>query len=522
MAATTAPDGGYRFNDIKAGSYTVTEEDRSGWVHTTPNSVNVSVEPNQTANTNFGNFKLGKFSGYKWDDTDEDGIWDQGEPPLEGWKINLKKPDGNTNIAYTDEHGYYQFTGLRYGTYEVSEEIPEEWVQTCPGNPEAPDRYTVLIKSGSDVQKRNFGNFKLGKISGYKWDDGQPPDRTRTGGEPPLSSWTIVLTKLIGDGEEVIATEETDQNGAYEFSGLHYGTYRVWEVLKDDWRQTTPEKGDIVPPNPGYGEGCYEVEVKSGTDFQEGNFGNVELGSIEKRVFHYWWLEPMKDLSVLLEEIEVPGVLENIPPLPWNKNTDESGSALFDSLLPGKYKVTLTSPEGWIAEPPVYEHEVVLPEGDDVVVDNFIYDNPAAEPRTIGFWKNWRHNYTDADMAALIVRVKAGSQNFQDLSLNTIDAMLDTSGKKPKKRMATIQYLGTWLNLASDRLGFLPCVDLTKVSGWDQIISDDDGIMTIHELMLRMRELYNADALTDQQWEIFKNICDELNNSRLFISCPGG
>lgn len=520
VSATTGPNGFYRFTGLRYGTHNVSEELKDGWAQTCPDNpdyYSILVKSGTDAdNKNFGNFQMGMISGIKWEDMYENGERDNEDKLLPEWKIMLEKPDGSMEETYTDANGYYEFAGLRGGLHKLSEELPEGWVQT---HPKDPDHYEIEIQSRSDFREKDFGNFNLGKISGIKWDDGHPPDRNRIDDEPPLADWTIVLTKVTEEGEEIIATNVTDAEGAYKFEGLHQGKYHVWEMLKEDWRQSTPEESHEEPFDLSYGKGCYEVDVVSGTDKREKDFGNVELGTIEKRVFHYWWLEPIQCVIVRLEEIDIPGVLENTPPLPREKHTDENGSALFEDLLPGDYQITIVPPEGWLAEPPELVHEVPLPEGNDAVKDNFIYNNLSGEPRTIGFWKNWRHKYTNAEMAALIERVKAGSHNFEDLSLDTIDAMLDTSGKKPKKRMATIQYLGAWLNLASDRLGFLLCVDLTRVSGWDRIINDDDGLMTIHRLMLQMRELYNDGELNDQEWEIFKDICDELNNSRLFASC---
>ncbi|HQN49269.1 MAG TPA: invasin domain 3-containing protein, partial [Caldisericia bacterium] len=57
---------------------------------------------------------LCSISGYKWNDLNEDGIWDENEPPISGWEIYI---DLNNNGYWnedepktlTDENGFYSF-----------------------------------------------------------------------------------------------------------------------------------------------------------------------------------------------------------------------------------------------------------------------------------------------------------------------------------------------------------------------------------------------------------------------------
>lgn len=141
---------------INGGTYTITEELQSGWVHTTASSVDVSVQSGDTPSTVwFGNFKPGKISGHKFDDVNGNGVWDAGESALSGWTISLSGPvSGSTT---TDVNGYYEFTGLTAGTYTVSETVKAGWIQTKPA---APGTYSAAITSGSIVTNRDFGNFK--------------------------------------------------------------------------------------------------------------------------------------------------------------------------------------------------------------------------------------------------------------------------------------------------------------------------------------------------------------------------
>jgi hypothetical protein len=136
-------------------------------------------------------FIPGEISGYKWNDLNGDGVWDIGEPPLEGWTINLAGPITGTDV--TDENGYYEFLGLPAGTYTVSETLESGWTQTFPVSP---NTHTIEIVSGQNSENNDFGNFKLGTKGGYKWDDTNG-DGVWDTGEPVLPGWTIELWLLL-------------------------------------------------------------------------------------------------------------------------------------------------------------------------------------------------------------------------------------------------------------------------------------------------------------------------------------
>lgn len=125
---------------------------------------------------------------------------------------------------------------------------------------------------------------KTGTITGTKWSDlnenalrdcelfdldGQPNRRLRfcEYTEPVLGDWTIFLDENENeklDGEEVSTT--TDSNGNYQFT-VNPGTYRVCEVIKSGWDQT-------YPINSEYESYCYDIEVGSGDELTDYDFGN--------------------------------------------------------------------------------------------------------------------------------------------------------------------------------------------------------------------------------------------------------
>ena len=89
----------------------------------------------------FGNFNLNEIHGIKYDDINQDGDQNEGEPPLSNWRIYIDTDNSNTNNsgdvnATTNESGEYWFLDLLDGTYTVREVVQEGWVQEEPIDPD--------------------------------------------------------------------------------------------------------------------------------------------------------------------------------------------------------------------------------------------------------------------------------------------------------------------------------------------------------------------------------------------------
>jgi S-layer protein (TIGR01567 family) len=95
----------------------------------------------------------GSIAGYKINDTNGNGIWDQGETGLANWEISLTDNQGKTITNTTDNNGNYLFGGLAAGTYTVTEIPQGGWTQTFPSG-----THTVVLTAGQQVTGKNFLN----------------------------------------------------------------------------------------------------------------------------------------------------------------------------------------------------------------------------------------------------------------------------------------------------------------------------------------------------------------------------
>src|SRR6185436_12202829 len=87
MTAKTSAKGYYRFT-VPLGSYTVTENDPTGYSSTTANSGSATlVNEGDSVVVNFGDMfgaPKGVLSGYVYEDSDRDGVMDGGEKGISG------------------------------------------------------------------------------------------------------------------------------------------------------------------------------------------------------------------------------------------------------------------------------------------------------------------------------------------------------------------------------------------------------------------------------------------------------
>jgi uncharacterized repeat protein (TIGR01451 family) len=272
-------ENSHEFVDLAPGTYTVTETSTDGWSLTglscdtnnfIANGAQVSVQlaAGQVTTCTYTNTKFGSISGTKYE-VNADGSTVAVEPS--GWIITLFNGDVSTGLTQTtDANGYYTFTGLLPGAYSVSESSLNGWTQVY--NPLSP----INLLAGQEAENNNFGNFKNGSISGYKFNDLNGKDG-RDEGEPGISGWGVTLTgttKAV-NGQPSVAigpiVNTTNTAGYYEFTNLAPGTYTVCEEQRVNWVQTYP--GLNV---------CQTIVIDiSGESNANSNFGNRAQGTIE-------------------------------------------------------------------------------------------------------------------------------------------------------------------------------------------------------------------------------------------------
>ncbi|KPQ45025.1 MAG: Cna protein B-type domain protein, partial [Candidatus Methanoperedens nitroreducens] len=197
------------------GTYTVFEEQRSGWNNVSPRlweikGIDQDILQNFTNRPSVNTYKI---SGYKINASDNTGI--------QGWNITVT--NGSTPIkTSTDATGYFEFTDLVNGTYNVTEEELPDWINVTP----LTQKITIDGRDNLSVNFRNQPRVYTYRLSGYI---------TNANDNTGLQGWNITIT----NGSTPIKTT-TDATGYYEFTDLLNGTYTISEELKPEWLNVTP------------------------------------------------------------------------------------------------------------------------------------------------------------------------------------------------------------------------------------------------------------------------------------------
>jgi hypothetical protein len=195
-------------------------------------------------------------SGYKFNDLNSNGVWDAGEPGLNGWTINLTGTDATghavsmSTVTANDPDGnpgFYSFS-VPPGTYTVSEVLQAGWIQSCPA---APGTYTVTLGNGQLDTGNNFGNYQRGCLTIHKTVVipacvvGTPPnvDFVVHVVGPSYPSGTDLTFHLVGG-----SISNNDQT----LSPILPGAYTVTEPTQPtNWSLTSITPAQPVTVNPG-------------------------------------------------------------------------------------------------------------------------------------------------------------------------------------------------------------------------------------------------------------------------------
>ena len=315
VSALTREDGGYRFEQLKAERYTVSEELPAGWTAVNGKTQNVDLQDSDAVDINFAN-KLSAFSisGMKYNDLDGNGIND-GEPGLADWTIQLSKDGSTVDSATTGKDGSYIFEALSPGTYTITEVEQSGWVRTAPT-----DGSYIVTLSDADISGKDFGNHGSWAISGTSFLDGNG-NGVRDSGEAGQAGWNIELSK---DGAVINATT-TSQDGSYSFKNLAPGKYTLREVSQDGWAVSLPAEGS-------YSVDLLNADV-SGKDF--GNKGSFTISGVK-------FYDANENQVQDSDEPAIPGqrvtLAQNGIEIA-NITSAEDGSYTFDNLAPGTYEV---------------------------------------------------------------------------------------------------------------------------------------------------------------------------------------
>nr|WP_298719688.1 SdrD B-like domain-containing protein [uncultured Steroidobacter sp.] len=264
----TDADGRYVFTNVLAGQYTVEETQPAGYGSSTPDSVEIELVAGGPPPTiDFGD-TVGSLAGRVYNDTNNNGTVDPGEPGIAEVALQLSGTDARGNPvalnAVTDREGRYRFDDLVGGSYALSEVQPAGYddgidVPGTAGGTAGNDTITgIALGAAVDAVDYLFGERgDFGSIVGHVWRDINH-DRMRDPNETLLEQWIVELYQ----GSLLVQTVRTNLDGSYEFLNVAPGSgYEVRfreptsnavygkAVTNESGVDAAP--GVITPANPG-------------------------------------------------------------------------------------------------------------------------------------------------------------------------------------------------------------------------------------------------------------------------------
>ena len=383
----TSTNGFFRFVGSYTGSYTVMVATNTGMLGTgtwnlswdtngtnTPNYVGVTVASGGVARADFsywrgGAYALGDTVFYDWDGNGvQSNAFEEGIPDVTVYLYEDADGDGTVDFgvdafiasATTASNGTYLFTNLfATNTYLVvvdrnDPDLPGSYVVT--GDPwGALDARSVATITNASRLDQDFG-FQptgTGSIGDFVWKDldgdGLPSGAQETGISNVLVS---LYVDFDGDGAYVLLrTTNTSSAGAYLFSGLPDGAYRVVVDAADADLPKGPF-GNVYYPTTAT---SYDVAISGGNAYLDADFGFAPYGAIGDTVFWDANRNGTQDYSEegvagvevrLYADANGNGVYDLGETLVTNATTDAAGNYLFSGLLPGDYAVWVVTTNG--------------------------------------------------------------------------------------------------------------------------------------------------------------------------------
>ena len=357
---TTDADGNYSFTGLGDGTYTVqvdktgplasTEqtEDPSGQGDSRSQAITFTRSDPDVTNVNFGYAEDYTISGTVYYDKDRSETLNNGEPGFDGITVNLLDEAGATVATTTTKaDGTYSFAKLPAGKYTVKVEPSDllkklEQTEDPDGTKDHTSGVVQVNHDSPSVQNVNFGYATNYTIKGTIYRDADRSESLEDG-EKLYQGMTVDLLDNAGN---VVATTTTDAHGAYAFTNLEEGTYKV-RVRKEgpivDLDQT--EDPDATKDNT-----SGDITLELNDPIKENvNFGYISDNSISGTVYR----DDNRSGALNSGESGYPEqtvqLLDKDGTVIATTKTDANGMYSFDKLPDGTYSVKVVK-DGALAD----------------------------------------------------------------------------------------------------------------------------------------------------------------------------
>ncbi|MBT8137041.1 MAG: hypothetical protein KJO54_08530 [Gammaproteobacteria bacterium] len=352
---------GFEFSPVDQGGDDTVDSDADP---TNGMTGQIDLDPGENDPTNdAGMFRppIGSLGDYVWNDLNMDGIQDSTEPPIEGVMVNLYDCAGNfLGTTTTNSVGFYEFTNLAEGCYQVEFILPPGFVfspqdQTSDGLDSDPDTTTGLTGPIDLGQGENNPDIDAGmfvppsaRLGDRFWED-LNGNGIQDPGEPGIPGVTV---NLYDCDNNILDTTITGANGDYLFNELPAGCYVVEFVPPPECVLTGQDVGmdDTADSDADTGTGQTTqidlADMESDLTWDAGCYYPAGLGD-------FVWNDLNQDgiqdpLEPGIEGLTVVLLDGDMMPTGMTTTTGPNGEYQFTGLQPGSYFVQFTAPAGFV------------------------------------------------------------------------------------------------------------------------------------------------------------------------------
>ena len=294
---------------------------------------------------------------YVWEDNNYNGLQDEDESGLSGIKIFLLKQNLTIiDSVVSDQNGLYRFANVNANKYRVKFSTLSGFRPTWFNNSDNDKNSKVdstgisglltFIDSGSRLNI-DAGYYKPATIGDLVWEDknGNGLIDIDDSGVPNIK---LTLTGLAGDGQRLNRDVFSSNQGKYYFSNLPPGKYDIRVQPGDDYVFTTPNAGsDNIDSDVVNGK-IADITLKSRDSLLNFDAGIYKYAKVGDFVWDDKNANGIQDVG----ESGVPGISITLSQIHYNIKvpakiftTSQDGFYLFDSLMPGRYFITIQKPE---------------------------------------------------------------------------------------------------------------------------------------------------------------------------------
>ena len=428
---TTDADGNYSFTGLNDGTYTVqvdktgplasTEqtEDPSGNGDSRSQAITFTRSDPDVTNVNFGYAEDYTVSGTVYYDKDRSETLNNGEPGFGGVTVKLLGEDGSVVATTTTQaDGTYSFAKLPAGKYTVKVEPSDllkklEQTEDPDGTKDNTSGVVQVSHDNPSVKNVNFGYATNYTIKGTIYRDA---DRSETleDGEKLYQGVTVDLLDASGN---VVATTTTDAHGAYAFTNLEEGTYKV-RVRKEgpiaDLVQT--EDPDGTKDNT-----SGDITLELNDPIKENvNFGYISDNSISGTIYR----DDNRSNSLNGGEAGYPEqtvqLLDKDGTVIATTKTDANGNYSFDNLPDGTYSVKVVKDGALTDLEQTEDPDGTKDSASEPIVLN--EDNPTKKNVNFGYVPDYFIKgtiYRDGNRSGAL---DAGEKLYEGVTVNLVDA----------------------------------------------------------------------------------------------------